>query len=145
MTEKEGAGGRALSGASTAGGMDTGTGRAGGADEVPPFGAAESRRLLDLVLAHPELDNVPVGAMSVALADMRATVARVYGDILPELETALADPAADPDALRTLLEDLRYAFRRVDAHLHRVGWHDESAVGAPSLIDLRVAPRDTAA
>ena len=130
-------------------GADTRAGSGPEPDVVPPFGAAESRRLLDAVLAHPELDDVPVGAISVALADIRATLAAVYGTILPALHEALAAPApeaapaapaapaADAERARTLLEDLRYAFRRVDLHLHRVGWQHEAATHPPSLIDLR--------
>jgi hypothetical protein len=103
---------------------------------VPSFGAAESRRLLELVLARPELDDVPVGAMSLALADIRATLLSVYGEIVPALFASLADLAEDPERVRALLEDLRYAFRRVDVHLHRVGWQEHSLAEARSLIDF---------
>lgn len=105
-------------------------------DAVPSFGAAESRRLLELVLARPELDDVPIGAMSLALADIRATILGVYGEIVPALFAALAALTEDPERARALLEDLRYAFRRVDVHLHRVGWQEQSPAEARALIDL---------
>jgi hypothetical protein len=112
---------------------------------LPPFGAAESRRLLDLVVTRSDLDDVPVGALSVALADIRVTVDAVYGRILPELERALGDPAIEPERAHELLDDLRLACRRLDADVQRVGWDLGSPARSTSLIDLRaVRARDFA-
>lgn len=85
------------------------------------LGSEEQSIILKRLEEYGEADVTRREALVHALVDIRSSLVRVYGELLPEL---IRDTIRPPEVLRDQLWELREEFRHIEYHLKDGGWAD---------------------
>lgn len=89
--------------------------------QLAPLGSEEQSIILRRLEEYGEPDVARREALVHALVDIRSSLVRVYGQLLPELTR---DAIRTPEVLRDQIWELREEFRHIEYHLKDGGWAD---------------------